>query len=184
MRYIEEYIRIISSLTKEEFIEKYPAPVLVAVGYIKANETKRLHGPGKTIFYLLKNSDYSLSQKELHPLAGHVYEIKKSSRTPHPDRILIGRGIDNDIIIRDKAVSQFHGYFVKQEDRLMIVDTNSTNGTFVNHRRIKGFQACQIKDEDIIILGRYGFQLFFAATFYQGIKILERGPQTTDDLFK
>ena len=53
--------------------------------------------------------------------------------------ITIGRGSDNDIIITDSKVSRNHLQIVQNnEGYFSIVDLNSTNGTYVNGKRITG----------------------------------------------
>jgi ABC transport system ATP-binding/permease protein len=49
----------------------------------------------------------------------------------------IGSAPDNDIIIHDVLVSKHHCYLLGTPQGVQIVDTNSTNGTFVNGQRVK-----------------------------------------------
>lgn len=54
--------------------------------------------------------------------------------------ITIGRGDDADLQIHESAVSQSHAQFTWDEQRRAhtLVDCGSTNGTFINRRRITG----------------------------------------------
>ncbi len=49
--------------------------------------------------------------------------------------ILIGRRLDNHIILEDPRVSRTHAQIKLINDRFVIFDTNSTGGTYVNGRR-------------------------------------------------
>lgn len=49
--------------------------------------------------------------------------------------ILIGRRLDNHIILEDPRVSRSHAQIKLINDRFVIFDTNSTGGTYVNGRR-------------------------------------------------
>lgn len=60
--------------------------------------------------------------------------------------IKIGRTNDNDIVIDDNSVSRNHAIIFVSENSTMIQDNNSTNGTFINGRRIKGSSPLQTND--------------------------------------
>lgn len=48
----------------------------------------------------------------------------------------IGRAADNDVVINNSGVSGHHAMIVREGDVFYIADNNSTNGVFVNGRRI------------------------------------------------
>jgi uncharacterized membrane protein YhaH (DUF805 family) len=50
--------------------------------------------------------------------------------------IRIGRDSDNDVIIKDDAVSHYHTQIAYDGTLFRIMDLNSTNGTYVNGNRI------------------------------------------------
>lgn len=53
--------------------------------------------------------------------------------------ITIGRGRDNDVFINEPSVSRHHCQIIQDNKRrFFILDLNSTNGTYVNGRRIRG----------------------------------------------
>jgi DNA-binding NtrC family response regulator len=64
------------------------------------------------------------------PEAGKILETEK-------DVIRIGSVPDNDIVIKDPAVSRNHLEVHKRNGEYVIVDNNSTNGTFVGALRVK-----------------------------------------------
>ncbi|MCS6802694.1 MAG: FHA domain-containing protein [Chloroflexota bacterium] len=78
----------------------------------------------------------------------------------HGDRVLpverlpaaLGRALDNDIVLDDRSVSRYHAQLRAADGKLVIVDLQSTNGTFVNGRRVTG--AARLKDGDSVRLGR------------------------------
>jgi len=51
-------------------------------------------------------------------------------------RLLIGRSDDNDISIPSSYVSQHHILLLRHLDSTILIDLNSTNGTFVNSKRV------------------------------------------------
>jgi type II secretory pathway predicted ATPase ExeA len=68
------------------------------------------------------------------------------------DRIMIGRDPDNDIPIKAEYVSRHHAQVTVEQGACWIVDLNSTNGTFVNGKRIK---KRILRDGDVIQIGRH-----------------------------
>jgi predicted component of type VI protein secretion system len=50
----------------------------------------------------------------------------------------IGRGAHNDIILTDESISDSHAKLQKREAGWYVVDMDSTNGTYVGGKRIKG----------------------------------------------
>ncbi|MDE1894789.1 MAG: FHA domain-containing protein [Pseudomonadota bacterium] len=69
----------------------------------------------------------------------------------HPGRMTIGRGADNDIVINDPSVSASHGWLIIQPGHYLIMNTLSTNGTYVNDQRI---HEATLKHGDHIRLGQ------------------------------
>jgi hypothetical protein len=63
----------------------------------------------------------------------------------------VGRHQDNDILIEAIQVSRFHARFESFDDIVRIVDLGSTNGTFVNGRRINDWTI--VGHGDRIIFG-------------------------------
>jgi len=63
--------------------------------------------------------------------------------------LTIGRGSENDIVINNPAVSRHHATIFTNVNTIVIVDAGSTNGTFVNNKRIVE-QQLEVSDEIII----------------------------------
>lgn len=53
---------------------------------------------------------------------------------PHQTEIYIGRGSENDLVIRDEAVSREHGKFVWKDGLHVYHDLNSANGSYINNQ--------------------------------------------------
>jgi hypothetical protein len=72
-----------------------------------------------------------------HPLAG--------------ERTTLGREAGNDITLLDEEVSRRHAQIVHAGGRFLVEDLGSTNGTFVNGRRVE--RPTPLHDGDVIFLG-------------------------------
>ena len=73
---------------------------------------------------------------------------------PGGRRINVGRVADNDLQLEHASVSKIHAALVmNREGTLLVADTGSTNGTFINGRRMSYGEARQIEDGDVISFG-------------------------------
>lgn len=63
----------------------------------------------------------------------------------------IGRGLAADLHIDDNSVSRRHAILVPRPSGPRILDDRSSNGTFVNGRRI---QQADLRNGDVVMIGR------------------------------
>jgi len=71
----------------------------------------------------------------------------------------IGRSKNNDIVTppNEKSVSGSHAFLSIEDGRLVIIDNYSTNGVYVNGRRIPPGQSTPVLPNSDILLGDYRF---------------------------
>ena len=69
-----------------------------------------------------------------------------------PGRLVIGRTSDNDIQIDSKFISRHHCQIVTQTDACLIEDLNSTNGIFVQSKRVRRHN---LNDGDVVKVGQH-----------------------------
>lgn len=69
----------------------------------------------------------------------------------------IGRAEDSDIIINDPFISSKHALITKKGRKLILQDLHSSNGSFINGKKIK--RPVVLKEKDEIILGKRKFIL-------------------------
>jgi signal transduction histidine kinase/pSer/pThr/pTyr-binding forkhead associated (FHA) protein len=69
------------------------------------------------------------------------------------DITTIGRSPDNDIRISDKGISRHHGKFLKKDDKIFIVDLNSSHGLFIDGEKIEPGREVEIKKENNLRMG-------------------------------
>ena len=78
------------------------------------------------------------------PQPNQAFEVSKDVTT-------LGRDISNDIVLNDRETSRHHLRLMRAGDTLTIEDLGSTNGTFVNGKRVSGVTPLQ--NGDMIGLG-------------------------------
>jgi len=73
---------------------------------------------------------------------------------PGGKRLNVGRASDNELMLNDASVSKIHAaLLMSSEGTLLVADTGSTNGTFINGRRIAYGESRLIEDGDVVGFG-------------------------------
>ncbi|HEV2708426.1 MAG TPA: FHA domain-containing protein [Pyrinomonadaceae bacterium] len=73
---------------------------------------------------------------------------------PGGRRMNVGRVADNDLHLDHPSVSKIHAALVmNREGTLLVADTGSTNGTYINGRRIAYGESRQIEEGDVVGFG-------------------------------
>jgi pSer/pThr/pTyr-binding forkhead associated (FHA) protein len=102
-----------------------------------------------------------LDERMRHAAVADPVEPGRYLQVQGPDRALliplgvepihIGRGLAADLHLDESSVSRRHAILVPRPSGARILDDRSSNGTFVNGRRI---QQAELQDGDVIVLGR------------------------------
>ena len=62
--------------------------------------------------------------------------ITGAARSEHivqfQENLIIGRAVDNDIVLEDVTLSRYHVLLFTRSEDVVLIDLDSTNGTFVN----------------------------------------------------
>jgi len=86
---------------------------------------------------------------------GRYLEVEGAERSvvlPIGDEpIHIGRGHTSDLHLDESSVSRRHAILLSRPSGARILDESSSNGTFVNGRRV---QQAELRDGDVIVIGR------------------------------
>jgi FHA domain len=73
---------------------------------------------------------------------------------PGGKRLNVGRASDNELTLNDASVSKIHAaLLMSSEGTLLVADTGSTNGTYINGRRIAYGESRLIEDGDVVGFG-------------------------------
>jgi len=84
---------------------------------------------------------------ERGPKTGMTYVLPEGNTT-------VGRHPESDIFLNDVTVSRQHCRFLVEEGGLIVEDSGSTNGTYVNDARV---DQATLKAGDEVLVGRFHF---------------------------
>jgi hypothetical protein len=170
----------------EHFEQLFPGIFLLAIGRLRARQVDPTPddplGPQGTHEYPALDLDKTLSMSfgerlthamQDHPLAGCTFFLSRQ-QVDQPQQI--GRRVGSDLTIPDASVSDHHceARLVQGSDRLAVTDLDSTNGTSINLRQLTAGAPAEVQDEEILTVGRYGFQLLRAPTLHRALLELVR----------
>lgn len=96
---------------------------------------------------------------------GYLYELTATpAQYPlHLGDNTIGAGGNNDIVIHRPAVSWNHAILICRNDRILVQDSASTNGTFLNGNRIRSPK--RLNHGDILRFGSEEFRVWLRPPF-------------------
>jgi pSer/pThr/pTyr-binding forkhead associated (FHA) protein len=79
------------------------------------------------------NQEASLPEKAFLVVNGMVFPLDKLV-------VKIGRNLENDLVLNHPTVSRFHAEIRYEERQFILVDMDSSSGTFLNNKKISRFQ--------------------------------------------
>lgn len=90
------------------------------------------------------------SPDQFSPFQQNVFLIINKQMIPLTKPVTtLGRQIGNDIVFQEEFLSRFHAEIIHENDKYVLVDKESTSGTFVNGRKI---DRCVLNSGDLISL--------------------------------
>jgi len=72
-------------------------------------------------------------------------------------KILFGRARLNDVVLDNQYVSKYHALLIPNNDSIYIVDLKSSNGIYVNSRRVL---TTVLRHDDVIDIGNYRIKVY------------------------
>ena len=85
---------------------------------------------------------------------GTTFIVFQGNKVPIVRRLTIGRDTKNSITLEDSLASRSHAVIQKIRDEFYIQDLHSTNGTFVNGKKIPAGDYVRLRPSDTILIGR------------------------------
>ncbi|MEX1126885.1 MAG: FHA domain-containing protein [Acidimicrobiia bacterium] len=107
-------------------------------------------------------ADHPLTREEagsVEGFTGYALVIERGPQTGMtyllaPGNTTVGRHPESDIFLNDVTISRQHCRFVLGEGNLVVEDSGSTNGTYVNDARV---DEAQLRAGDEVVVGRFHF---------------------------
>src|SRR5690348_12308119 len=75
---------------------------------------------------------------------------------PETASVVVGRAPTSDFPIIDPTISRRHAQILRQDDKILVRDLGSSNGTYVNGERV---ESVELKAGDIVTFGKVKFRL-------------------------
>lgn len=109
------------------------------------------------------------------PLAEHLGE---------KEQVTIGRAAANDVALPDveKRVSGRHARIDRSGGRFILTDLGSTNGTYLNNRKLEPQAGVELKDGDRISIGNYVLRFLLTESAIEQTVVLADPSRLTDQL--
>lgn len=150
--YLEAYVGLIKQLDRDAFIERIQVPLLLnevaskrtsfAPGETKHASVHEAPGGGSLPERLVNRA----AELQVHPIRRRVAE--------GPNRVMLGRAGDCDVVIGDETVSMLQSVFQFDPDgRCTIEDMETTNGTLLNGTPLTFGSPTTLKDGDSLAMG-------------------------------
>jgi general secretion pathway protein A len=114
-----------------------------------ASATNRMQVPDMLIPPASSSADQSQSVGRILLASDGKTVVERELK---PGRLVIGRTPDNDLQIDSKFISRHHCQIVTQPDACLIEDLNSTNGIYVQSKRVRRYN---LNDGDVVQVGQH-----------------------------
>jgi len=107
-------------------------------------------------------ADHPMTREEagnVEGFTGYALVIERGPQTGmtyllQPGNTTVGRHPESDIFLNDVTISRQHCRFLLGEGKLVVEDSGSTNGTYVNDARV---DEAQLRAGDEVVVGRFHF---------------------------
>ena len=185
------YLESAEGKSKKEFIKTFAYSVLVEKSGINPSVNSSLLST-TTILNDIRDTQHPNTDSN-EPIGNKpkVFELRKRLDSVATD-IFVGRAPVNDIVLADPSISRSHFRFIPipGTNYHRLADMFSTNGTYLNGKKIDPFEKHQVDDHDEISFGtEYQLIYYSPRAFYEmliGLKDNEskdeKQKQTADDL--
>ncbi len=142
------YLEILEDYIQEFMIQEEGREKKIDIKMEEKREISKKRKRGKTeklpVFYLKKVSSY--------------YGIPDMVEITSND-FRVGRLEDNDLVLPAEQISRRHAKISVDKNRLYLYDCQSTNGVWLNGKKIAGNQEVSCQEEDIITFGNISYKI-------------------------
>jgi hypothetical protein len=159
------------------FLKQHSHPFLVIVDK-QAGEEEEGGSFFTKAFISLEDKNATIGGGPVLDPKAVVLQVKKNKKVPSTSplasTVMVGRNDDNDLVISSSGVSKYHFYIAAQPftvDKYIISDNGSTNGTFVNMKKVEPSKRVSLNSGDKITIGHaVGLRFYLAADFWESLQ--------------
>jgi len=134
-------------LEQRAFVEAYPVAGLLVHWEGEAAEVPDTPDSGVQLLTI------SMHASGVLRYLNKVAFLCKRKGNPFAHLVSVGRSNTNDLVIAIDSVSKVHGYFVHRAQGWSFVDRNSTNGSWLNGRKLEPGRHTVVRNGDELTLG-------------------------------
>lgn len=167
MQSLREFMKVVNTLSLEEFVEQFPHPFLFYSETPGAIEqfahTRLVSEPG--------------SGSHIDRFSRQVLDFVPLLPNPHPGqefprKAFVGRDEQRDFVVNHDTVSSRHACLIYEEQRqaYLLVDSGSTNGTCLRGRPLAAGKPVPLRDGDVVTFGKLDFMFFSPQGAYRYLR--------------
>ncbi len=162
---------------RADFIEYVQNPVLIGSAlnaeYISASEQSEDEASANSNTFKINKTQIVNLDDQISKRSGPgtslpyaIYPLMKRTDAESPAKsFTIGRTQNNDMSMKDMAISKMHAVIRISRGSFFIEDCGSTNGTRLNGQSVKDTPK-KLRDKDVIVLGHYEFTFLTPASLH------------------
>ena len=159
----EEIFQLVRSLARPAFVAQKPGYFLLVTTFLDESAAK-------SAFHTASVSGQGVA---IRAPKLEIFPVAKARGAPFPDRILVGRASNCDVVLLDPSVSKLHAHLrLVSGGGFEVVDIGSQNGTTVNGVKLAPDAARPLKPRDGIVFGKVAAKFVDAGMLYDMVKAL------------
>lgn len=162
---LQDLLKLRTSLSREAFLLQHPSPVLLIP---RASNLE--NDPFRTQVLPVDAPDAPSPVAQFS-----VAPVQKRRGAPQQSFVWVGREPGCDVVLAYEGVSKLQAHFSRRPDgELELLDANSTNGTFVNDKRLAANEPAVMKDQTRLRFGPVSVRFRTAAGLWDELGKLGR----------
>jgi hypothetical protein len=96
-----------------------------------------------------------------------LFPLTKKPQASYPDRITIGRTVNNDVVIADASVSRFHAYVRRDASSWVVADAGSKNGSWLEGEALEARREKKLVSGSVVKIGEVEMTFYLAVDLYR-----------------
>lgn len=161
---IDALVEEAKRLSPAEFDAAFNCPVLMILPTSDTVVTERLE--------ITNPSQFAVANKPAQPpeFVTLVFPVRPGAKNTDPKRLSIGRDETSDVTIPLGTISKAHAWLTQSGEGWSVEDAGSTNGTWVDGRRVRDRSTTPLKDGCELRLGENLATFWLAESFRAALR--------------